>query len=874
MAKVDCIKLLRKAGIVSDAEAKQLLAKMQNLAELRAAERGMSFENAMRDIAGELDLKAKNLAKIQKRNVLRDIQTRIEAIEFAQKFKLTGDGYEALLFGSKKKVQGAGYGVDQIAVGLNGRYTARFVAELEQIGAYEDFNKGRYAKEFYLESEALGAGKPATTNKVAQAVAKAWEGIRKELVARLNSLGTWIEDMPGYVLAQTHSRETLVALNPNDINDALRKYREAFLTHNIRINVEKTFGGGDQEKGWRAIFQNLYTGNHESSIDTFEPSQFKAHGSLASRLSSPRVIWFADAESAFKYNELFGVRDYNKAIFFHIRQMTRNIALMDKLGANPIENYRKIGQQLQLKVKDKPDANAQMKSLDLDAAMRRMDVVTGKIDIPHNPSIARWFGLARAYAFVTTAGKMMISSFGDKPMMQTQMTYMGMSQMEGFRRTLMSTFQTSGHARETMLALGVVPQSISAHTANRWGADVRANYGVQQITGKYSKWIGMDWWTDVNQAAMADATATLFGNHAGKSIDALPPDVARTLNQFDISAREWNAMRQTAYKVDDGPMSGATVLTADTFSGIADSVLDDIVTARGLTASPANRKRARESLKQKWDALMMDSVYTGVPTGVAKEKYAMTWGGRAQSGTWMGEIARSVMMYKTFPITVAMKLMGREINGQGNTYGLKDWLLNAGKAKWRIIQLVAMSGIAGYASMAMKDMLAGRTPKPLMLEDGEPNIPVFFQALQQGGGLGIYGDFLFSEYDNRFRSFTDAAVGPVFGQADTAMALVQAARGVATGKEDFEAEKQGYQTWRAAERNLPFANVFYVKPVLDYFVFWNIREMLSPGVMRRTENSVERRNHQSYFISPAAAASIPISRPDEKLDYFLETITE
>lgn len=872
MPKVDCIKLLRQAGIVSDTEAKQLLSKMENLARERAASRGQSFENAMQDIAGELQLRDKNKLAIQRRNELDSLQKIQWGKDFAKRFNKWGDGTWALLVGSKKGVQGAGFGVDQIHVGLNGRFLSRFVAELEQAGAFEDFTAGRYAKEFYLESEALGkeGGGTATDNKSAQAVAKSWEGVRKELVSMANARGAWIEDMPGYVLAQTHSREMLVNLNPKDMNDAFRQWREAVLNGNIKLDYEKTFGGSDPEKSLREMFKNMYTGNHESYLDTFNPDTFKAHGALASKLSSPRVLWFADAESAFNYNELFGMRDYNKAIMFHIRNMTKNIALMEKLGPNPVGNYQRLLEELQqdVKLEDRADADAQVKSLDIDKHMRLMDTVTGKIDIPHNPSLARWFGLARAFRLLSTGGKMVLSSFGDKPFMQSQMTYLGMSRMDAFGKAMTGTFQSGRTAQETLTTLGMVSQSLTGHIASRWGFDLRSNYQAQQATGKFMKWIGMDWWTDVNQATMADATVNMFANHSHLPMEALPEELGRALNSVDLKPKEWDAIRKTAYAVEEGPIAGHNVITSDAFSNVPESTLKSMAVDRGVQPSPANLKRELEGLRQKYESLLVESVYTGVPTPGAREKYITTWGGRAQAGTIHGEIARSVMMYKSFATTVGMKVLGREINGGGDATNAREWLGLAYKAKFRIASLIASATIAGYAGMTAKDLLAGKTPKPLMV-DGHPNLDVLMASMTTGGALGIYGDFLFSEYEARHRSVLGALAGPVLGQLDP----LSETAGKIAGK-IAQGETTGYDLFRLGEQNLPYAGMFYIKPVLDYFLFWNIKEMLSPGVMRRTERAAHDHNHQEYWISPAGAASIPISRPDEKLDYFLETLRE
>jgi hypothetical protein len=39
--------------------------------------------------------------------------------------------------------------------------------------------------------------------------------------------------------------------------------------------------------------------------------------------------------------------------------------------------------------------------------------------------------------------------------------------------------------------------------------------------------------------------------------------------------------------------------------------------------------------------------------------------------------------------------------------------------------------------------------------------------------------------------------------------------------------------------------------VLDYFIFWSLKEMASPGVLKRTERSVKDKNHQDFWVTPS-----------------------
>lgn len=112
----------------------------------------------------------------------------------------------------------------------------------------------------------------------------------------------------------------------------------------------------------------------------------------------------------------------------------------------------------------------------------------------------------------------------------------------------------------------------------------------------------------------------------------------------------------------------------------------------------------------------------------------------------------------------------------------------------------------------------------------------------RGGGLGIYGDFLFNEYDRSYRSFTANAAGPVISQLDNVADM-------------FNKLKRGENVSKEAGKlitdNTPFINLFYIRPVLDYLILWNLQEMSDPGSLRRGERRVRQQTGQGFFIQPS-----------------------
>ena len=119
-----------------------------------------------------------------------------------------------------------------------------------------------------------------------------------------------------------------------------------------------------------------------------------------------------------------------------------------------------------------------------------------------------------------------------------------------------------------------------------------------------------------------------------------------------------------------------------------------------------------------------------------------------KAGTILGEVERSVMMYKSFPISMAYTHIGRILRQDGVK----------GKAAYTA-QLVILTTMMGGLAMQLKDISKGRDPRAV------DNADFWMQALAQGGGFGIYGDFLLSDTSRYGQSITTTLAGPVFGLA-------------------------------------------------------------------------------------------------------------
>jgi len=117
--------------------------------------------------------------------------------------------------------------------------------------------------------------------------------------------------------------------------------------------------------------------------------------------------------------------------------------------------------------------------------------------------------------------------------------------------------------------------------------------------------------------------------------------------------------------------------------------------------------------------------------------------------------------------------------------------------------------------------------------------------MAKGGGLGIYGDFLFGEMRNRYgRGVIPTLMGPSVGTLSGFFDLIGRLK---------EGDPLGAASLRWGQNTLPFANVFYTKLALDYLIFWQMQEWMTPGAMERKVKRMDRYTGQTPWLNPVEA---------------------
>ena len=323
---------------------------------------------------------------------------------------------------------------------------------------------------------------------------------------------------------------------------------------------------------------------------------------------------------------------------------------------------------------------------------------------------------------------------------------------------------------------------------------------------------GQNWWTDSLRFAAAEMLSHNLAGQAGKTFDQLNPMLAKTLGLYGLDAKGWDIARKSITEQD-----GRAFISPD---GIGD-------------AAVAKALRSYFTDQNGYLLLSPD----------AETRYLTKLG--TQKGTAAGELVRFMAQFKSFTVAFTQRMAGRELISHidPNVRGAGVWKAAAqsGQAWIGMANVIAMSTLFGYLAMSMKDVVKGKEPRD------PTDLKTALAAMQQGGGLGIMGDFLFGQQNRMGGGFIGTLAGPLAGDIENIAQAYFSAREAALDPE--KEAKLGDDLWRLTYTNLPGNNLFYIKPILEYLVLWNFQEMMNPGAMQRMEKRAAEQG-QEYFISP------------------------
>lgn len=677
--------------------------------------------------------------------------------------------------------------------------------------------------------ERAAFGEPSTEE--AGALAKGWADAAEFLRRRFNAAGGHIPKRQDWGLPQMHDAVAVARAQFPTWRDFVfsRLDRQKMLDR----ATGQPLTDGQLELLLRDVYETIVT----EGSSKMQPTGRPAGRSVALRRAEPRVLAFKGADAWMEYQEKFGSGNAFETMVGHIDAMARDVAAMEILGPNPLTGLRALAQDAEKRAKEmdaaEPRAGVTMSDrarMATDLATNTYDYFMGTTNRPVNAMTARVMSGTRNVLTSAFLGSAVISAMpSDAFMAARARAFAGLKQTRPFGDALRLMVPGNKDEKAQMMRAGLLAEGAVqvASAQARFLGEVNATGFTSRLADVTLRATGLSPWT---QGARWTFQMEFLGNLAmrrEKSLKALEAGdevdqaFARTLRRYGL-AGAWDEVRATQpYR----PQKGVDILRPE-----------DVFSRADLPPSRA------EALGLRVLEMVQSETEYAVPSVSYRSRARFL--GRNQRGTMQGELLRSTLMFKSFPVHMSQLMLNRVMIA-----GAEGGAQNA-------IGYVATMGLgltlAGAISLQMKELSKGRDPRPMT---GEMTGKFWTAAALQGGGLGIYGDFLFADV-NRFGGGLESTfAGPVVGLANDVREVTVGNMAQAAAGDDM---RLGRDTTRLLRTYTPFlgsawyARLAYERQVLDQLQM-AVDEDASE-YFRRRERTREREQGQGYWWPEGARA--------------------
>jgi hypothetical protein len=812
----DCYNVLNRtnAGRLTDQELRQMLKDLEYEYKVRKASGDLgSLEKSMFE-QGVVMIQGADLnRKIEKRNRVINIVRESRLLRQAELAdEMVGDpslGIEGALVGVNAPFEGASRSVDSLTNAIMNSYMGGMIADLRAAGLLKRYTTMRsdFEREVARVIADLNSPNPkgnVTDNAAARQIGEIMFKYQRASLVRENAAGSYIRLKEGRVVRASHDPSRMAKVG----RDAWKDYIRDKLDYD-RMDVRADRIEDFLDSAYEAITSGVRLDDAPMKSDI--ASAFKGPSNLAKKRSASGVFTFKDSDNWYDYDQKFGRGSLREAFQQDMGNSARSTALMEVMGTNPDAMLDRVLERLKEKHRNDPKKLARLKRetsvLTFKAALRE---VTGDINIGSTTPAARFFHAYRALQTMSKLGGAAISALSDVAFIASARIYQGRSLMDAWGDAFSAVFKgmNKGEMREFADRMAVGIESQLGEFMSRFNAADDVPGATSKLMQTFFKLNLLQPWTEANKRGVVMMIANDLGREAGKPFGELAEDMQRMLRIYGMSEADWNTARASVSKGPDGR--------------------DYIIPGEIEDA------RVRESMF----ALLVNEVDNAVPSPGARERAIMRRGYRP--GTAAGEAIRMVTQFKSFGVTGLTRSAGRHVYGYG-AKNMRDALINGKAGKVGLANAIIGTTFLGYFLMQAKEVMKGRDPR-------EPSPEAFIAAAMQGGGLGIYGDFLFGEASRYGGGTIETLAGPgIVTFADT-LDLLQRARGVVAGGED----DLGGDAIRLLKSNTPFGNLFYTKQAMDYMIWYQAQEMINPGYLRRMERRVKRENDQTFWLPPTS----------------------
>jgi hypothetical protein len=571
-------------------------------------------------------------------------------------------------------------------------------------------------------------------NKAARELADAWLDTAESLRLRFNESGGAIGKLDRWGMPQVHNMLAVRSVPFDQWRDFIHPMLDP---QRMLDDTGNPMTPGQMELVLKAVYETIASdGWNDRRAGAFSGSK------LANRHQDSRFLVFKDADSWLAYAEKFG-RPLSKvsqaidpggavldAMISHVHGMSRDIALMQRLGPNPAATMRWITDGLKIEAHQGKHAGTDRIKRAKASAIRVQNMyqeLSGGFDV-ENEGLARFMQGVRSWEGAAKLGGAVISSIGDVATQITTRRFNGLPAVKTLTDYVGSLRPSSAadraHAARQLYIADRATRSMGAYS--RWTGETMTGEIPARLSDATMQLSYLSKWTDDGHRLYNQQTWAGITDNAGQAWGTLNPRFRRMFERYGLGERDWDSIRKTPLEEDGGAQ---WILPKNIDPALAQRISEMILTESDF-AVPTSSLRVRSAINA-----------------------------RLHKGSIPGEFGRTVLLFRGFPMQLFW-MHGRRMLAAGPAGGLEY-----------ASTLFITSTVLGMLGYQLKQVIAGKDPVNM---DPEENPRFLAQAAFQGGGLGIMGDFVNSATNRSGHDFWTTMAGPVGGTVDDIRQLLMA----------------------------------------------------------------------------------------------------
>lgn len=650
-----------------------------------------------------------------------------------------------------------------------------------------------------------------TGNAAARELADAWLQTAESLRLRFNAEGGAIGKLEKWGMPQVHNMLAVRSVSFDEWRD--------FILPKLDLSRMQDHTGNPMtpqqvEASLKGVYDTIISdGWNQRRAGAFVGSK------LANRHGDSRFLIFKGADDWLAYHEKFGRPlsslseriDPGAAIFDtmigHIHGMSRDIALMQRLGPNPAATIRWITDGLKIEASrpDKPASRIKQAKKSAIRVNNMFTELTGGWDI-EDETLAKIGQGVRAWESAAKLGGAVLSSTGDVATQYVTRRFNGLpairvvSDYVGSLRP--SSAADRAHAARQLFIAERATRTMGAYS--RWTGETINGEIPARLSDAVMQLSYLSKWTDDGKRLFNHQVWAAITDNAGKNWDTLAKDSTdrrfrAMLERYGLGREDWEAIRHTPLEEDGG--------------------------AQWILPKNIDRPELRTRLAE----MILQETEFAVPSSSLRIRAAIN--SRLHKGSIPGEIGRLLLQFRGFPMQLFW-MNGRRALAQGGVNALRY-----------LGSLYIANTIAGGLAMQLKAIVSGKEPYDMT------DWHFWAKASLQGGGLGIVGDFIGGAVDRAGHDFWVSQLGPTAGTISDAIDVLHS-------------KHKARALQRLIQNNLPGSTLWYIRLAFQREILDQIQAQIDPEYWD-SFSRMERRAKQdgtSYWWRPGQAK--PERAPD------------